>query len=212
MIEERESIKDYFHRKAFEFDSLYDEMGWFNKMFRKALYLRSAIAFEKLAPLSGKSILDVGCGSGRFSIKSAKMGARRVVGIDFSPQMIAMAKELARKEAVERICEFIEVDFMDYPFCERFDYSVALGFFDYVKEAGPILRKMITLTKHKLIASFPGISIWRTPLRKLRYALEGCPVYFYTKAELRRLLKPYDNFEIIRMGSAGYLIVIEFGK
>lgn len=216
MTEERERIKSYFHKRAFDFDSLYGEMNWlrkgFNKVFRKALYLRSILAFGELNPLMGKSILDVGCGSGRFSVESAKGGAGKVVGIDLSPEMIAMAKELAKKEGVEKICQFIQADFMDFSFQERFDYSIALGFFDYVKEASLQLQKMTSLTKDKIVASFPGISLWRTPLRKLRYALRGCPVYFYTKGELKRLLGPSTSYKIIKMGSAGYLIVMECSK
>ncbi len=35
--------------------------------------------------LNGKTFLDIGCGSGLFSIAAARLGARRVVGIDVDP-------------------------------------------------------------------------------------------------------------------------------
>jgi hypothetical protein len=31
------------------------------------------------------------------------------------------------------------------------------------------------------MASFPSISVYRTPIRKLRYRVKRCPVYFYTR-------------------------------
>ncbi len=40
-------------------------------------------------------ILDVGCGSGRYSITLAKRGAK-VLGVDISPKMIGFAKEAAQ--------------------------------------------------------------------------------------------------------------------
>ena len=38
--------------------------------------------------LAGKSFLDVGCGSGLFSIAAHQLGARKVVGIDVNPRCI----------------------------------------------------------------------------------------------------------------------------
>jgi 2-polyprenyl-6-hydroxyphenyl methylase/3-demethylubiquinone-9 3-methyltransferase len=52
---------------------------------------------EKLGPLDGKTFLDIGCGSGLFSLSAAKLGASRVVSIDFDPQSVACARELKRR-------------------------------------------------------------------------------------------------------------------
>ncbi|WP_132029753.1 class I SAM-dependent methyltransferase, partial [Keratinibaculum paraultunense] len=40
-------------------------------------------------------VLDVGCGTGNFSIKLAKMGCE-VVGIDVSKEMLKVAEEKAK--------------------------------------------------------------------------------------------------------------------
>jgi malonyl-CoA O-methyltransferase len=48
---------------------------------------------EQLLPdLQGKCVLDAGCGTGRFCFLAEKKKAARVIGIDFSPSMIAQAK------------------------------------------------------------------------------------------------------------------------
>jgi 2-polyprenyl-3-methyl-5-hydroxy-6-metoxy-1,4-benzoquinol methylase len=52
---------------------------------------------EKLGSLEGKTFLDIGCGSGLFSLCAAKLGASRVVSIDFDTQSVACARELKRR-------------------------------------------------------------------------------------------------------------------
>ena len=42
--------------------------------------------------LIGKSFLDVGCGSGLFSIAAHQLGARKVVGIDVNPHCVATSQ------------------------------------------------------------------------------------------------------------------------
>ena len=46
--------------------------------------------------LAGKSFLDIGCGSGLFSLAARRLGAR-VHSFDYDPQSVACAKELRRR-------------------------------------------------------------------------------------------------------------------
>lgn len=46
--------------------------------------------------LCGLSFLDVGCGSGLFSLVGMRMGADRVFSFDYDPQSVACANELRR--------------------------------------------------------------------------------------------------------------------
>lgn len=50
--------------------------------------------------LEGKSFLDVGCGSGLFSLAAHRLGAR-VLSFDYDPQSVACARELHRRFAPE---------------------------------------------------------------------------------------------------------------
>jgi 2-polyprenyl-6-hydroxyphenyl methylase/3-demethylubiquinone-9 3-methyltransferase len=59
--------------------------------------IATASLSEKLGPLEGKTFLDIGCGSGLFSLCAAKLGASRVVSIDFDPQSVACTRELKRR-------------------------------------------------------------------------------------------------------------------
>src|SRR6266436_7719165 len=42
--------------------------------------------------LSGKSVLDVGCNAGFYSIEMKRRGAARVLGIDSDPEYLAQAR------------------------------------------------------------------------------------------------------------------------
>lgn len=52
-------------------------------------------------------ILDVGCGTGFFTILLAKEG-HQVTGIDLTPDMITHAKKLAEEEKAD--CQFAVMD------------------------------------------------------------------------------------------------------
>ena len=74
----------------------------FNKEFR----------FHILGDLTGKTVLDVGCGDGTNAVTLAKLGAH-VTGIDISPKSIATAQERARinglSNRIRLICAPLEV-------------------------------------------------------------------------------------------------------
>lgn len=52
------------------------------------------------ADLAGKSVLDLGCGSGILAIAAVKMGASRVLAVDIDPMAVEVAKENARLNGV----------------------------------------------------------------------------------------------------------------
>jgi ubiquinone/menaquinone biosynthesis C-methylase UbiE len=207
------SVRSYFERTADNFDALYeDHHSWryrFNRVFRKGLFERIERTKETLEGMENFTILDVGCGSGRNSALFADLGARRVVGIDFSAPMLDLAREYSRMAGVVEQCEFIQADFLDYPFRETFDVVVALGVFDYVADPVRALKRMTELTNDKVVASFPGMSTIRAPLRKLRYALRGCPVYFYNGKRLRQICHEAGlaKFRIDKLASSGYMLM-----
>ena len=154
--------------------------------------------------------MDVGCGSGRNSALFVRKGARRVVGIDFSAPMLELARKYTREKGVAGRCEFIQADFMECLFDESFDIVVALGVFDYSAEPLKMLARMCELSKYKVVASFPGVSAVRAPLRKLRYTLRGCPVYFYTATTLQQLSRrgwftevPYRKISFFGLHACG---------
>ncbi|WP_333706490.1 50S ribosomal protein L11 methyltransferase [Vibrio hepatarius] len=54
---------------------------------------------ESLA-LSGKTVIDFGCGSGILAIAAIKLGAEKVIGIDIDPQALLASKDNAQRNGV----------------------------------------------------------------------------------------------------------------
>jgi len=73
--------------------------------------------------LSGKRILDAGCGTGAFAVEAARRGAQ-VVAIDLSPTLVNLARERIPQD-VAHLVEFHSGDMLD-PALGHFDHVVAM--------------------------------------------------------------------------------------
>jgi ubiquinone/menaquinone biosynthesis C-methylase UbiE len=93
--ENQADVQDYFVRHATRFNGLYggDNMATrlFDKTFRRPMYDRYVYTVQDLAAGKNKKYLDLGCGSGRYSVALAQLGAK-VTGLDFSEAMLALAE------------------------------------------------------------------------------------------------------------------------
>jgi 2-polyprenyl-3-methyl-5-hydroxy-6-metoxy-1,4-benzoquinol methylase len=58
---------------------------------------KSLCTMLEVEDLRGKSFLDVGCGSGLFSLAAVRLGAERVHSFDFDPQSVACTQELKQR-------------------------------------------------------------------------------------------------------------------
>src|SRR5262245_21349726 len=160
-----------------------------DNVWRGVVRRRFELVLQRLEPLAGKTVLDVGCGSGRYCLAYAQRGAARVVGVDFSAPMIELAKQHAARLRVAERCEFRVGTFPQAVSDGPFDHSTAMGFFDYVTDPVPIVARMRELTRSTMIMSFPKAWEWRVPFRRLRFLLAGCPLFLYRKAQLREILQ-----------------------
>ena len=76
--------------------------------------------------LRGKSVLDIGCNAGFYSIEMKKRGAERVVGIDFDETYLEQARFAA--EVSEMEIEFRELSVYDVAeLGEKFDLVIFMG-------------------------------------------------------------------------------------
>jgi len=67
----------------------------FSKQLTKESYFAAKNSVrELLGDLHGKSVMDIGCGSGLFSIAASALGAKKVIGFDYDPNCVSTAKEV----------------------------------------------------------------------------------------------------------------------
>lgn len=186
--------KDFFEGYARDFDHIYDDTGkgpiarYIDTSLRKEMRLRFENTFAQLQPMQGSSLLDAGCGGGRYAIPAAKAGASHVLGIDFSDSMLALARQKANEEGVASVCRFENGDLLTYPIEEKsFDYAIAIGFFDYMQDPEAALRALARAARRRVFVSLPKRWHILTPQRWIRYTLFKCFVRFYSRADVERL-------------------------
>jgi 2-polyprenyl-3-methyl-5-hydroxy-6-metoxy-1,4-benzoquinol methylase len=99
-----------FDSKTYEIDAqhvIWWEDYCYKKGRRKDIGHVTKRAFEliNLEELEGKTILDVGCGNGQYSVFFALLGAN-VYGIDISQVGIEVARRIAKVNDVAGLCQF----------------------------------------------------------------------------------------------------------
>lgn len=100
--------------------------------------------------LSGKTVLDLGCNSGYFSVQMKKRGAQKVVSVDNEDLALNQANFLSRWFNVE--LEFVKQEAHIYCLTteEQFDYVLFLGLFYHLKYPVLVLDRLAEMTKSRL--------------------------------------------------------------
>ena len=76
--------------------------------------------------LTGKSVLDIGCNAGFYSLEMKRRGAARVLGVDFDERYLAQARFAAEVRGVE--IEFRQLSVYDVASLgEKFDLVIFMG-------------------------------------------------------------------------------------
>jgi len=192
-LSESRQIAEYWDRIAPKFDAIYTGKKntlsrTLDHIFRADMYQRFDWVMRKSGDVRGRSICDVGCGSGRFVAALAQRGAT-VTGLDFAPTMLNLAQELAEKEGVAARCDFVLSDILDWQTDRTYDEAIAIGFWDYVADPLPRLKKIRQICKGTFLSAWPRSGTWRMAVRKVRLKVAGCPVYFWSEAQARSILE-----------------------
>ena len=157
----------------------------------------------------GGTALDVACGSGKLTAELARLAqGGRVVGLDFSPQMLEVARHTHLK------LEFIEGDALSLPFDDA-SFDAATIAFGLRNLADPVrgLREMIRVARRAVVLEFvrppKGIvgGAYRIYLRTLLPAVGGA--ISGDRAAYRYLSDTVDAYrtpeELVAMaGTAGW--------
>jgi cyclopropane fatty-acyl-phospholipid synthase-like methyltransferase len=166
------------------------------------MYVRMDAALGIIAPyLKDKTVLDLGCGTGRFAIRMLEAGAARVIGMDVSSAAIEIAERRAQGTYRDRL-EFRVADLM-HPETSLPPAGLitALGLIEYF-DAAELDALLGRFQAPHFLLDFPDAQgrtrnwfLWN--LRQVYLRFNRCPgVYLYTQDEFRRMAEAHGFHDV----------------
>ncbi|MFH1741065.1 MAG: class I SAM-dependent methyltransferase [bacterium] len=205
----------FFDKFARTFDTLYTHgrnpvMQWFDRTFRRDFFIRFSMTFELLGDLSQKSVLDIGCGPGAYMLEALRRKAARVTGIDPAPRMLEIAHDRISANGYSERSTLLQLSFPRDNLRDRFDFAIVMGVLDYVEDPISFMRELKHIVNSKAVISFPSRHWLRTPIRKTRYRIRKCPVFFYDEHEIRNLVQQagFTQLSLTKIPGAGMDFVL----
>jgi len=179
-------------------------MQWVDRRFRSDMFLRFALSFETVGDLQGRSVLDIGCGSGPYVLEALKRGASSVTALDPAPNMLALVRSRLEGAGFSERCSLVQ-GFFPHPSLNTHDHAIVMGVMDYVADAGAFLAELKPLFRVSAVISFPSRHWFRSPLRQVRYRMRNCPLYLYREQEVKDLClrAGYKNVLVQKIPGAG---------
>ena len=152
--------------KASEYDGWYETtLGTFVDE------VETELAFSLFTPVWGSRVLDVGCGTGNFSIKLACRGME-VLGVDVSRPMLKEAREKVKKMDEELKISFRQMDAKDLDFPDgSFDHAFSMATIEFVpdEDKEKFVQEMLRIVKpggRVLIGTITADSEWGKKYRE----------------------------------------------
>ncbi len=210
-LREGDQVARYFDENARSFDSIYGTdkstlRRWRDRLTRGTVLQRLEFVNDLASRNRLGPVLDVGCGGGRFALRLAPR-VSKIVGIDFAPEMIALAQRMAAEAGLGDKCTFHAVDFLTWDPGETFDMALAIGVVDYVSDPQPLLAKLASVSGGSVVVSFPRRWHALVPLRWARLRANRCPVFFYDRRQVEGLGRAsLERYRIEKLGR-DYMLV-----
>jgi SAM-dependent methyltransferase len=159
---------------------------------------RIASRIERLVPVEGKRVLEVGAGSGRDGIRLAGGGAQ-VVSLDYSMPSLAMIRSQLQEGASVSLCcgDAFLLPFED----ETFDVVFHQGLLEHFRNPGDLIaeNRRVLRTGGLLLVDVPQRYHYYTVIKHLMIAMGRWFAGWeteYSAGELERLLEGH-SFSIV---------------
>ena len=149
-----ERAKDYFWHYPFQFGEHYieaDELhfrGLKGRHYKRYLHIFPALLSLTGGSLDGRTVLDIGCNAGFWSIQAARAGARSVLGVDVSAKNVEQA-ELVRRIVGEDRVEYrvLKADEVSRKDLGEFDLTLFLGVLYHLNKPVEALERLSDVTR-----------------------------------------------------------------
>jgi SAM-dependent methyltransferase len=102
-----------------------------SKLLPFCLHVEEYTTFKLLPDLSGRSVVDLACGEGIYTRKLMRRGAAKVVGVDISPEMIALARQAEASDPIG--VEYVRADVATVDLDQAFDVAFCSYLFNYAR-------------------------------------------------------------------------------
>ncbi|WP_246998994.1 class I SAM-dependent methyltransferase [Halosolutus gelatinilyticus] len=153
---------------------------------------------DAIMPVEDRNVLEIACGTGRFTVMLAERGAD-VVGLDISAAMLQQGRRKARNADLEGTLEFLRGDAGRLPFPDdHFDTVIAMRFFHLADDPEAFLREMRRVSSEQIVFDtfnrFSSRSVynWALPMGSRLYSKSEVSVLL-AKADLT-LVEVEDDF------------------
>ena len=162
--------------------------------------IETPILFGMLPELSGRRILDIGCGMGQHAKRYAEMGAESVLGIDISEKMLKYAEEHnSAKGVIYRRMAMEDIDRIG----ETFDIVTSSLVFDYAEDFEGLMKKIHQLLRKDgrfvFSMSHPIVTAWDGAYDRYTRTEQGERLYAnlrnYCREGLRRVDWVVNGYE-----------------
>lgn len=179
---------NYFQELAAKYDA------WFQTPHGQYVYRYEREMILDLAEVQKNMyVADVGCGTGIYTNEFCAAGAR-VVGIDISPEMLAIAAE--KNKAWGNRVSFVTADAAALPFPDNaFDMVVSITAMEFFEEPRLCLHEMYRILRpggRMIVATLGNLSLWSIERRIKTWFKRTIFSHtrFYSIRDIARLLDP----------------------
>jgi ubiquinone/menaquinone biosynthesis C-methylase UbiE len=125
--------------------------------------------------IAGRSVLDLGCGSGRYAVALAALGANPVTAVDYQAKSYQRASEYCAKHALP--VRFVEANILQLPFADRsFDFVFSNGVLHHTRSWRKALDEYVRVMRRSgfLFLYATGGFFWTTR-RAVRPLFQSIP-------------------------------------
>jgi ubiquinone/menaquinone biosynthesis C-methylase UbiE len=162
----------------------FEEMRFSGPIGRLVAEAQARQILDGLSPLPGRTVLDVGTGTGRAAILLARAGAV-VTGIDASREMLAVAERRAREEGV--VVTFTPGDAHRIDCADRsFDAVVCLRVLMHTPDWRASLGELCRVASNRVIFDYPSLY----SAAAIQAAVRRVPHRFNPAVEAYRVFAP----------------------
>lgn len=120
--------------------------------------------FEGHFPISPDlHYLDMGCGSGELTLALARMGLRHVVGVDYLPRFIAMARRNADALGMGERVEFVCADLHQWAPPRKFDVVISFDALEHIDHPRAFMARMADFLQPGGVAAISFGPLFHSP-------------------------------------------------